>query len=110
MAMTRIEIEIDEIVLHGLGEADRDHIAALLRDELARVLTEPRTHARTGREEPRTRPAPRIAAGAMPVQVSAQLTRAIATEIANHAGVRRAMSGSTRSPGREGRDAARPRA
>ena len=52
MTERRIELEIEQLVLHGFSPADRDRIGEALRTELARQLTEhgaPKSLERGGR-------------------------------------------------------------
>lgn len=96
----RIELEIDEIVLHGLSAAAADHLAAELRVQLARLLAEPApTGVATG-SGPDARPTTvRLTQGATAKQVSARVAHAVAVDVANRANVRDALHGTT-SPGR----------
>jgi hypothetical protein len=88
MALSRIELEIDEIVLHGLPAADPDHIADAVRSELTRLLASGMTHVHTPRAFPVTA---RLARGGTPRQASAQLGRAIAKDLSMRSDFRAAL-------------------
>ena len=44
--MSRIDVTIDRVVLHGVHSADRDTLVNGLKSELARLLSEPGAGAR----------------------------------------------------------------
>ncbi len=81
--MSRINVHIDRVVLHGLDPAGREAFMSGLRSELARVLADPATRAATVR----SRRTPVLRLGRVPMEP-------------NLAGARRLGGGIARAIGR----------
>ena len=83
--MTRVIIHIGRLVLDGYARADRDAIAAGLRDELVRHYGDPAAvgglPGHSGLERLRAGPVP-VAAAAQPSAVGRQAARAITKGLA----------------------------
>jgi hypothetical protein len=88
-SMQRIQVHIDELVLHGFAARDRHKIAAALEHELARLMS--------GGSLLRLRQSPpavgqvnggafKVKAGARPQVAGAQIARAVFQSLRRHAG------------------------
>ena len=79
MKSTRVEILIDELVLHGFSPADRDVIGDALQRELGRLVTGSQLgeQASTRSIDTVRTPRPVISAQARPAVVGAQAARAV---------------------------------
>jgi hypothetical protein len=73
LVVSRIELHIEELVLHGVPEADREAIGHALQDRLTALLA---AHSPEWRDRPRV-DAGRFLPGATPRQIGERIATAV---------------------------------